>query len=278
VTDTPASEDRELKARHRAMWASGDFPRIAAETIGDVGPALATAAGVRAGQRVLDVAAGSGATSIPAALTGASVVASDLTPELFEAGRATATAAGVELEWVEADAEALPFADASFDVVLSSFGAMFAPRHQVVADELLRVLRPGGTIAMTNWTPQGTIGQFFQMMAPYMPPPAPGSLPPSAWGLPEHVRELFGDRVTDLQLEERVQPVERFAEPSDLVSYYRENFGPTLVAYARTADDPERRAALEADFLAHAERTNLGEPGGRARWAFAYLLVVGRRA
>jgi len=260
------------------MWASGDFPRIAAETIGDVGPALVTAAGVQAGQRVLDVAAGSGAASIPAALTGASVVASDLTPELFEAGRAAATAAGVELEWVEADAEALPFAGASFDVVLSSFGAMFAPRHQVVADELLRVLRPGGTIAMTNWTPQGTLGQFFQMMAPYMPPPAPGSLPPSAWGAPEHVRELLGDRVTDLRLEERVQPVERFAEPSDLVSYYRENFGPTLVAYARTADDPERRAALEADFLAHAERTNLGEPGGHARWAFQYLLVVGRRA
>ena len=278
MTDSLPADDRDLKARHRAMWASGDFPRVAAETIRDVGPALVAAAGVQPGQRVLDVAAGSGATSIPAAIAGATVVASDLTPELFDAGRAMAADAGVELEWVEADAEALPFDDASFDVVLSSFGAMFAPRHQVVADELLRVLRPGGTIAMANWTPRGTIGQFFLMMAPYMPPPPPGFVPPIAWGMPDHVRELFGDGVTDLQFEERVQPVERFATPSDMVSYYRENFGPTLVAYERTADDPERRAALEADFLAHAERTNLGEPGGPARWAFEYLLVVGRRA
>jgi ubiquinone/menaquinone biosynthesis C-methylase UbiE len=278
VTEPPPTDDRDLKARHRAMWASGDFPRIAAETVGDVGPALVAAAGVHAGQRVLDVAAGSGATSIPAALTGASVVASDLTPELLQAGRTAAAAAGVTLEWVEADAEALPFADASFDVVLSSFGAMFAPRHQVVADELLRVVRPGGTIAMTNWTPQGTIGQFFLMMAPYLPPPPPGFVPPAAWGLPEHVRELFGDRVTDLRFEARVQSVERFAQPRDLVSYYRQNFGPTLVAYANTADDPQRRAALEADFLAHAERTNLGEAGGPARWAFEYLLVLARRA
>jgi SAM-dependent methyltransferase len=278
VTEPTPADDPELKARHRAMWALGDFPKVAAETIADVGPDLVAAAGVRAGQRVLDVAAGSGATSIPAALTGALVVASDLTPELLAAGRRAAEAAGVSLEWVEADAEALPFEDASFDVVLSSFGAMFAPRQQVVADELLRVVRPGGTIAMANWTPAGTIGQFFQMMAPYMPPPPPGFVAPVAWGLPEHVRSLFGDRVVDLRCEPRVQAIEHFATPSDLVAYYREHFGPTLVAYARTADDPERRAALEADFLAHAERTNLAAAGEPARWAFEYLVVVAQRA
>jgi SAM-dependent methyltransferase len=125
-----ADDDRAFKARTRAVWAAGDFPRVARETIKDVGPALVAAAGVRPGQRVLDVAAGSGATSIPAALAGGDVVASDLTPELLDAGREAAQAAGVALEWVEADAEALPFGDASFDVVLSSFGAMFAPRHQ----------------------------------------------------------------------------------------------------------------------------------------------------
>jgi ubiquinone/menaquinone biosynthesis C-methylase UbiE len=226
---------------------------------------------------VLDVAAGSGNASIPAALAGAEVVASDLTPELFDAGRARAAEVGVELEWMEADAEALPFDDASFDVVLSSFGAMFAPRQQVVADELVRVVRPGGIIAMANWTPTGTVGQFFATMAPFMPPPPPGSVPPALWGQDDHVRTLFGDRVDELRCERRVERIDRFAEPADLVSYYRENFGPTIVAYANTADDPERRAALDEAFLDYATRTSLAAPGEPARYDFEYLLVVARR-
>jgi ubiquinone/menaquinone biosynthesis C-methylase UbiE len=274
----PAPDDRALKARHRAMWASGDFPKVAAETIGEVGPALVAAAAISPGQRVLDVAAGSGATSIPAAVAGASVVASDLTPELFDAGRAHAAEAGVELEWVEADAEALPFEDASFDAVLSSFGAMFAPRHQIVADELVRVVRPGGTIALANWTPAGVVGQFFATMAPFMPPPPPGFVPPILWGQEDHVRELFGDRVEDLRFERRLQTVERFATPAEYVAYYRENFGPTIVAYANTADDPARRAALDQAFLDFTERMNLAAPGEPARYAFEYLVVVARRA
>src|ERR1044071_2857630 len=143
----PAADDRAFKARTRAMWATGDFPRVARETIKDVGPTLVAAAGVRSGRRVLDVAAGSGATSIPAALAGGDVVASDLTPELLAVGEAAAREQGGSLDWVEADGEAPPFEDASFDVVLSSFGAIFALRHEVVAGELLRVVRPGGTIA-----------------------------------------------------------------------------------------------------------------------------------
>jgi 2-polyprenyl-6-hydroxyphenyl methylase/3-demethylubiquinone-9 3-methyltransferase len=278
VTDARRPDDPELKARHRAMWASGDFPKVSVDTVGEVGPALVQAAGVKPADRVLDVAAGSGNAAIPAAQAGASVVASDLTPELFDAGRARAADVGVELEWVEADAEALPFADASFDVVLSSFGAMFAPRQQVVADELVRVTRPGGTIAMANWTPAGAVGQFFLTMAQFMPPPPPGFAPPALWGDEQHVRSLFADRVEDLRLERRIQLVKVFADPAELVAYYRENFGPTIVAYANTADDPERRAALEEAFLDYATRLNVAAPGERALYEFEYLLVLARRA
>ena len=148
------SSDRELKAKHRALWASGDYAAVAAELIPELGPELVRASGLRAGDRVLDVAAGSGNAAIPAAAAGGIVTASDLTPELFDAGRAIAAQRGVELEWVEADAEALPFADNGFDVVLSCVGVMFAPHHQEAADELIRVVRPGGTIACSAGHPR----------------------------------------------------------------------------------------------------------------------------
>src|ERR1700712_1363456 len=252
-----AGDDAAFKARARAIWAAGDFPRVARETIKDVGPALVAAAGVGPGMRVLDVAAGSGATSIPAALTGAEVVASDLTPELLEAGRAAAAAVGAELEWVEADAQALPFEDGSFDVVWSSFGAMFAPRHEVVAGELVRVVRPGGTIAMANWPPDSWVGRFFLAMLPFLPPLPEGAQPPIAWGVEEHVRALFGDGVSALRFSREVQAVDGFATPEEVVAYYRDNFGPTIMAYRSLADDPARRAELDAPLLAHAGAGNL---------------------
>jgi ubiquinone/menaquinone biosynthesis C-methylase UbiE len=273
-----SGELQEVKARQRAIWASGDFPRVSRETVAGVGDALVEAAGVGPGMDVLDVAAGSGNTAIPAARTGARVVASDLTPELFEAGRADAAAAGVELEWVEADAEALTFEDASFDVVLSSFGAMFAPRHQVVTDELLRVCRPGGTIGMANWTPEGTVGRFFITFVPFIPPPPAGALPPILWGSPDHVRELFGDRVRELELSKHTAVVDHFATPEDLVAYYKRHFGPTIAAYKNVADDPARTAELDAAFLGFARETNQAPPGQPARYAFEYLLVIARKA
>jgi SAM-dependent methyltransferase len=268
-----AAGDDAIKARVRATWATGDFARVARETIPSVGPALVAAAGVGAGQRVLDVAAGSGATSIPAALAGGDVVASDLTPELLAAGRAAAAAAGVAVDWVEADAEALPFADASFDVVLSSFGAIFAPRHQVVADELTRVVRPGGTIAMANWTPEGWAGQFSRTLLPFVPPPPADTLPPIAWGAEDHVRSLFGDRVSELSFTRRVHLMDIFGSPEEAVAYYRENFGPTIMTYRSVAGDPERRAALDAAFLDFARRTWRDEG-----YEMEYALVVARRA
>ena len=143
VSSADPASDRELKAKHRALWASGDYPAVAAELIPELGPELVRAAGIKPGDRVLDVAAGSGNAAIPAAEAGATVTASDLTPELFDAGRSIAAQRGVDLEWVEADAEALPFADSSFDAVISCVGVMFAPHHQAAADELVRVVRPG---------------------------------------------------------------------------------------------------------------------------------------
>ena len=169
---TAATEaDRTLKDKHRAMWALGDYPALAADIIPGLGQILVTACGVRAGDRVLDVAAGSGNAAIPAAYAGARVVASDLTPELLAAGQRQAARQGIELEWRQADAEALPFGDDQFDVVMSCLGVMFAPHHQASADELVRVCRPGGTVGLLNWTPEGFIGQMFAAMKPYAPRP-----------------------------------------------------------------------------------------------------------
>lgn len=276
-TATTDEGDRELKEATRAAWALGDYHRFAKETIWEGGEVLVSACGIGPGQRVLDVAAGTGNTAIRAALAGADVVASDLTPEHFEAGRREAAASGVELEWVEADAEALPFADHEFDVVTSSFGAIFAPHHRAVADEMLRVCRPGGTIGMLNFTPEGLISDFFGALEPYMPPPSPGALPPPLWGSEDHVRQLFGDRVESLEMT-RSSYVERAADPVAYREFFKETFGPVVAVYASLDGDTERREALDRDFLEFATRGNSGPPGGPAEYRYEYLLVVARRA
>ena len=173
VSDQDAN--RALKAKHRALWASGDYPAVAAELIPDWGPNSFVRAGSSPVTAYWMSLPARGNAAIPAAVAGAIVTASDLTPELFDVGRRIAAERGVELEWVEADAEAMPFADNSFDVAMSCVGVMFAPHHQAAADELVRVVRPGGTIAMINWTPEGFIGNLFATMKPYAPPPPPGA-------------------------------------------------------------------------------------------------------
>src|SRR3954462_1078483 len=177
-TTETRSPDQELKARHRSMWASGNYPSMVETFLLPLGPRLVDALDLARGAQVLDVAAGTGNASIPAAQRGARVTASDLTPELLEAGRRRAEVQGVTLEWVEADAEHLPFGDASFRVVMSSIGVMFAPHHQQAADELVRVCAPGGRIGLLSWTPTGMLGALFRPMAPFAPPPPAGARRP----------------------------------------------------------------------------------------------------
>jgi ubiquinone/menaquinone biosynthesis C-methylase UbiE len=256
-------------------WALGDYHRFAKETVWQIGQVLVEASGIRPGQRVLDVAAGTGNTAIRAALRGARVVASDLTTENFGAGRAEAMAQGAELEWAEADAQALPFADGEFDVVTSSFGAMFAPNHRAVADELVRVCRPNGLIGMTNFTPRGVGGDFFELFGRYAPSPPPGAEPPTLWGDEAHVRDLFGDRVV-LEMTRRSY-IERAATPEAYRDFFYETFGPAVAIRAGLAGDSERQEQFDREFLDFAVRSNAGPPKGPAEYPYEYLLVIGRR-
>jgi SAM-dependent methyltransferase len=270
--DTQLDADRELKARHRAMWALGDYHAVARDVISATGPALVRAAGISAGQRVLDVGAGSGNASVPAAATGASVVASDLTPELLEEGRRSTPGAGIT--WEVGDAEALPYGDAAFDAAISCVGVMFAPHHQRAADELVRVTRRGGTIANLSWTPAGFIGQMFATMRPYAPAPPPGAQPPPLWGDAAHVRTLLGDRVTDVT--ERVEDltVERFSSARELVDFFKACYGPTIAVFRSLGDDAEKAAALDSALVDVAAR--FGADDGSMRWE--YLIVTAVRA
>jgi SAM-dependent methyltransferase len=270
-----SSADSQLKSRHRAMWASGDYPSMVETFLTPLGPRLVEACGIEPGMRVLDIAAGTGNASIPAAQRGASVVASDLTPELFDAGRARAAAAGVELEWVEADAENLPFEDGSFDVVMSAIGVMFAPHHRESAAELVRVCRPGGMIGLLSWTPEGMIGALFRTMGPFAPTPPPGAQPPPLWGSESHLRDLLGDSVELRTPVRDVLEVTAFTEPTGFAEHFKARYGPTLATQANA-----RRNEQEPEFLATLDRLfqdwNRGT-GERARFELEYLLTTGTR-
>ncbi len=267
--------DQELKTRHRAMWASGDYPSMVETFLLPLGPRLVEASGIGPGARVLDVAAGTGNASIPAAQAGADVTASDLTPELFDAGRRRAEAEGVELAWVEADAERLPFADESFDIVISSIGAMFAPHHKDVADELVRVCRPGGTIGLLSWTPEGMIGSLFRTMGPFMPAPPPGAQPPPLWGSEQHLDELFGTAVDFRKLERDVLSVTAFEKPQDYGEHFKARYGPTIAARANAGRNG-REEEFDAALNGFCDEWNRGTPD-RARFDMEYLLAVGTR-
>jgi ubiquinone/menaquinone biosynthesis C-methylase UbiE len=272
----PTVLDSELKARHRAMWASGDYPAMVETFLLPLGPRLVEACGIGPGMRVLDVAAGTGNASLPAAATGAQVTASDLTPELLRAGRRQAEAVGLELDWVEADAEDLPFDDASFDVVMSAIGVMFAPHHHDAAQELVRVCRPGGTIGLLSWTPEGVIGSLFRTMGPFAPPPPPGATPPPRWGSEQHLEELFGNGVAFGEQRRDVLEVTGFARPEDFAAHFKTLYGPTIATLANA-----NRNGREAEFLEAFTRVykdaDVGTPGA-ARFEMEYLLSVGKRA
>ncbi|MGY1620268.1 class I SAM-dependent methyltransferase [Geodermatophilus sp. SYSU D00691] len=272
---TVTIDDQELKARHRTMWASGDYPRMVETWLLPLGPRLVEAAGITAGTTVLDVAAGTGNASLPAAERGAAVTASDLTPELLEVGRRRAEAAGLELEWTPADAEHLPFGDASYDAVISAIGVMFAPHHQAAADELVRVCRPGGRIGLLCWTPEGQIGALFRAMKPFAPPPPPGAQPPPLWGSEEHQRALFGGRVEFSGVERDVLEVTAFADPHDLARHFTAYYGPTIAARANAAREG-REAEFDQVLLDFCDEWNRGT-AEQARFEMEYLVAVGTR-
>ncbi|MBJ7521002.1 MAG: class I SAM-dependent methyltransferase [Solirubrobacteraceae bacterium] len=263
-----------LKDTHRKTWASGDYPSIA-ELVTDVGASVAREAGVRAGSEVLDVAAGTGNAAIPAALAGAQVIASDLTPELFVAGRRRAAEAGVAIEWITADAEDLPFEDARFDTVLSSLGVQFAPRHEVVADELVRVCRPGGTIVLGNWAADGYIGRFWSTMGPYLPAPPTFASPPPGWGRVEHVEALFADHPVELTF---TREAVRFEDASAeaFLDMFADRYGPLLQARAKLSQDG-RWNALRDDLIALGTEMNIATDGTFAVGS-DYLVIVAHKA
>lgn len=277
VNDSLSPEaGRQVKAAHRHMWALGDYHRFATTTVWQLGPVLVDACGISAGQRVLDVAAGTGNVAIRAAKAGAVVVAADITPANIEAGRRAAAAEGVQLEWREADAEALPFDDGEFDVVTSCFGAMFAPDHRAAAKELLRVCRPGGTIGMMNFTPDGIAGDFFRVLGRYAPPLPPGALPPVLWGHEAHVRTVFGEQLAEPEMTRRTY-VETASSARDYCELFQQTFGPMVAIRGSLADDPDHLAAFDREFIDFVTRSNRGTTGDRVEIHYEYLLVVGRR-
>ncbi|MEX1140902.1 MAG: methyltransferase domain-containing protein [Thermoleophilaceae bacterium] len=269
------TELEPVKQMARTTWATGDYATIAERDLWAVGPLVVERAGVGPGDDVLDVACGTGNAALRAAQAGADVVASDITPELLEQGGRLADEAGVEIDWVEADAEALPFEDESFDVVVSTFGCMFAPRHELAAREIARVLRPGGRMAVAAWTPDGAIGEFFATVGAYLPPPPDFASPPPRWGSEEHVREIFA--ATGLVLDFARETVEfRFDSVDEAVEYYSTKFGPVMMA--RKAIEPDGRwPQLRADMAALFERRTVRD-GDELVEPADYLLTLGRKA
>jgi ubiquinone/menaquinone biosynthesis C-methylase UbiE len=260
------AELAELKKGARAAWAAGDYPEIARRQLWEIGPKVVARAGVGREDDVLDVACGTGNCALRAAQAGANVVALDLTPELLDVGRRLATEAGLQVQWVQGDAEDLPFGDESFDVVLSSFGVMFAPRHGVTAGELARVLRPGGRMILTSWTPEGSMGAFFRTVGSYLPPPPPLAQPPGLWGTEDHVAKLFDGTGVELHFDrDQLEPPD-LGTTDEAMDYFTGKFGPLIMARQIT-EAQGRWQELRGELAAFYER---GEPA-------EYLITTGRK-
>jgi SAM-dependent methyltransferase len=258
-----------MAAQAQAVWAAGDYHQIA-ELIWDVGEVAVDRAAIRPGEDVLDVACGTGNAAIRAALAGGRVVGVDLTPELLDRGRRVAGMYGADVDLLEGDAEQLPFTDESFDVALSTFGAMFAPDHERTAAEIVRVLRPGGRFVLCNWTPEGTVGDFFRTLGAYLPPPPEDAAPPVAWGDEDHVSLLFeplGARLTF----SRSEVLFRFDSADSAVGLYERVFGPVVTA-RMLAEADGRAEDFRRDMVAMYERHS--EPSARGIDVRAEYLVV----
>lgn len=246
----------EFRDRQRATWGAGDFATLS-EHIADVGELVVERAGIEPGMTVLDVACGTGNASFPAARRGALVTGLDLAPPLLEAGRAKAEAEGIEIEWVEGDAEELPFDDGSFERVLSTFGHMFAPRHKEAADQMTRVVRNGGAVVIACWTPEGAAGDIFRASGKYMPPPPDFASPPILWGTEDHVREMFPS-AGGFEFERHATRIE-WDSVEGWADYFGDRFGPLVTAQKMLGD---RYAELRADLVEIWSARNEAEDGG----------------
>lgn len=269
ATAEAAPDLTAVKGRQRQTWASGDYAAVAARIVYQ-SEHLCETADLQAGWRVLDVATGSGNAALAAARRGCVAVGVDYVPALLERGRARAAAEHLGVEFVEGDAERLPFPDGSFDAVVSVFGAMFAPDHRRTAAELARVCRPGGRIALASWTPDGFIGETFRTFARYLPPPA-GLEPPMRWGEGAYLRSLFGP-AADSIASYRQTALFRYRSAEENVDFFRTHYGPTLRAFE--ALDPPRQEALRADLVALARRFDRNGGSGPIAIAADYLETV----
>jgi ubiquinone/menaquinone biosynthesis C-methylase UbiE len=245
-----------LKTRQQGAWSSGDYA-VVGTTLQIVGEQLCEALDIRAGRKVLDVAAGNGNATLAAARRWCDVVSTDYVPSLLERGRLRAAADGLSIEFKEADAEALPFADASFDVVVSTFGVMFTPDQDKAAAEMLRVCRSGGKIGLANWTPDGFIGQLFKTLGKYLPPPS-GARSPALWGTRARIAEMFGPSALAIKAEPR-HFVFRYRSPEHFLEIFKNYYGPMLKAFA--ALDAANQQGLRDDLLALIGRLNRAEDG-----------------
>jgi ubiquinone/menaquinone biosynthesis C-methylase UbiE len=250
TTEAARPDFTAIKQRQQGTWASGDYHMVASR-IASTAERLCDTADLRAGWSVLDVATGSGNAAIAAARLGCSVVGVDYVPSLIERGRRRAEAEGMDIEFVEGDAEDLPFADATFDATISVFGTMFAPNHHQTAAELVRVTRPGGTIALASWTPESFIGEVFQTIGAHVPPPA-GVPAPMLWGFEPYLRKLLGDGITSLDTTERTFTF-RFPSAESWVAFFREWYGPTVKTFA-ALEGTDGAETLEHDLVALARR------------------------
>ncbi len=272
ITTQPQVDFTAVKTRQQATWSSGDYAVIGT-TLALTGELLCEAVQLRPGQRVLDVAAGNGNATLAAARRWADVTSTDYVPSLLEGGRAKAQAERLSVTFQEADAEHLPFAERSFDVVLSVFGVMFTPNQEQAAQELLRVCRSGGTIGLANWTPEGFIGHVFRTIGKYVAPPS-GVKPPALWGTEQRLRELFGAGITELKVTKR-EFVFRYRSAAHWLEVFRTYYGPVLKAFA--ALDAAGQAGLASDLMEVLERFNQGGADTLAVPS-EYLEVVATRA